>query len=345
MIRVFFAIPCGGFYDLQATAIRRTAEAMGIDCVIAEDDVQTKELWKQITALIDHCDYFVADITADSKNIAFELGYALARKSPERIGIFISSAASDPADLRGFLLQRYVSLADFEHRLREWLSAALGLSLAPAGRSSSKPRIAYEEEFRDSDRFLRIWSVPPGAAFHLAADGLKVGDTHWPILTTQLGLVHDCEVEFTAKINKAQIGWSFMGTRRPNGLLPTFCAMFALRGDGRLAPHLWSESLPGPPEHGGYHRYPDRQISLRPDRRGWFSIITRIRKSRVTLLHDGREVSNFDFDREPFRAVYRSVQLRQGNVGFRCFLGEEATISRLVVRESAQDARPSRRRV
>lgn len=77
--RVFFAIPCGGFYDLQAEAIRRVARAVGVEPVVAEDDVRTKELWRKITADIDRCDLFVADIGSDSKNIALELGYALAK--------------------------------------------------------------------------------------------------------------------------------------------------------------------------------------------------------------------------------------------------------------------------
>ena len=68
--RVFFAIPCGDFYDLQAESIRRTAQAAQIKPVIAEDDVRTKELWRKITADIDQCDFFVADISSGSQNIA-----------------------------------------------------------------------------------------------------------------------------------------------------------------------------------------------------------------------------------------------------------------------------------
>jgi hypothetical protein len=333
--RVFFAIPCGGFYDLQADAIRRVSNTLALECVVAEDDVRTKELWRQITTDIDRCDLFVADITSDSKNIAFELGYALARKSPERVGIFIANAAGDPSDLRGFLLQKYASLNDFESRLRAWLSAAVGQPSSSASARSPAQRVAYEEDFRDLDRFLRLWSVPPGVAFHLVGDGLKIGDAHWPVLTKQLGLVRDCEVEFKARIDRQQIGWTVMGTQRVQDVLPTFCVMFALRSDGRLVPHLLSAAMPGPQENGGYYRYDARskQIVLKMDQQGWFSMTTRISGSRVRLVHRGRVVFDADLSRPPFRDVYRSIPTKQGNVGFRCFPGEEATIARLVVRE------------
>ena len=161
--RVFFAIPCGGFYDLQSESIRRTARAARIEPVIAEDDVRTKELWRKITADIDRCDFFVADISSGSQNIAFELGYALARKPPDRVGIFIAGSAQDPSDLRGYVLQKYGSLSEFESRLGSWLSEATGARVFLPGRAKGSG-VAYLEDFRDLDRFLRLWSVPPGAA-------------------------------------------------------------------------------------------------------------------------------------------------------------------------------------
>lgn len=335
--RVFFAVPCGGFYDLQAEAIRRVARAVEAEHVIAEDDVRTKELWRKITADIDRCDLFVADISSGSKNIALELGYALARKPADRIGIFIANSAGDPSDLRGYLLQKYGSLTEFESRLGSWLAEAVGASVPSASRTLPIRCIAYREEFRDLDRFLRLWSIPPGVAFHLVGEGLKVGDAHWPVLTKQLGLVRDCDVEFKARIDRQQIGWTVMGTQLPQDVLPTFCVMFALRSDGRLVPHLWSARMPGPGSSGGYHRYDARskKIRLRTDRHGWFTMVTRVRGHRIHLMHQGRIVFDADMSRAPFREVYRSVQQKQGNIGFRCFPGEEATIASVTVREPA----------
>jgi len=335
--RVFFAIPCGGFYDLQAESIRRTAQSADIDAVIAEDDVRTKELWRKITADIDRCDLFMADISSGSQNIAFELGYALARKPADRVGIFIAESAPDPSDLRGYLLQKYRSLSEFESRLTSWLSEAVGVSVPPVRNALPGSRVAYVEEFRDLDRFLRLWSVPPGAAFHLSGDGLKVGDAHFPVLTKQLGLVRDCDVEFEARIDREQIGWTVMGTQDARGVLPTFCVMFALRFDGRLVPHIWSARKPGPITSGGYHRYDSRskRIRLSKDRHGWFTMVTRVRRDRIQLIHQSRVVFDADMSKKPFQIVYESVPRKQGNIGFRCFPGEEATIARVTVREPA----------
>lgn len=178
--------------------------------------------------------------------------------------------------------------------------------------------------------------MPPGAAFHLSGDGLKLGDTHLPVLTKQLGLVRDCDVEFKARIDRQQIGWAVLGTQDPQNVLPTFCVMFALRTDGRLVPHLWSARLLNP-AHGGYHRYDQRskKIRLSRDRHGWFTMITRVRGDRIQLIHRNRVVFDADLKRQPFATVYRSVPVKQGNVGFRCFPGEEATITRIEVRERA----------
>ena len=98
--RVFFAIPCGGFYDLEAESIRRTAQADQIEHVIAEDDVSTKELWRKITA-----------------------------------------SAENPSDLRGYVLQKYGSLSEFESRLGAWLSEATGASV-PFQLSAEATRVA-----------------------------------------------------------------------------------------------------------------------------------------------------------------------------------------------------------
>jgi hypothetical protein len=105
--------------------------------------------------------------------------------------------------------------------------------------------------------------------------------------------------------------------------------------DGRLVPHIWSARAPGP--NGGYHRYDARSqmIRLRANRRGWFKMLTRIRGHRIQLVHEGRTLFTADMSLSPFRAVYGSVAQKHGNIGFRCFPGEEATIAGVTVREAS----------
>ena len=250
------------------------------------------------------------------------------------MGIFNAASAVDPSDLRGYVLQKYSSLSEFESRLGAWLAEATGVS-GPSRKPAEAARVAYLEDFRDLDRFLRLWAVPPGAAFHLAGDGLKLGDAHFPVLTKQLGLVRDCEVEFEARIDRQQIGWTVMGTQRSEDVLPIFCVMFALRADGRLVPHLWSAKLPGP--NGGYHRHDakSKKIHLKRNRHGWFTMVTRVRGDSIQLIHQRRIVFDVDLSKQPFATVHSSVVPKRGNIGFRCFPGEEATITRVVVREPA----------
>jgi hypothetical protein len=64
-------------------------------------------------------------------------------------------------------------------------------------------------------------------------------------------------------------------------------------------------------------------------------MVTRVRGDRIQLIHQWRVVFDADLLKQPFTTVYRSVLSKQGNVGFRCFPDEEATITRVVVREPA----------
>src|ERR671910_483746 len=66
-----------------------------------------------------------------------------------------------------------------------------------------------------------------------------------------------------------------------------------------------------------------------------FTMVTRVRGDRIQLIHQWRVVFDADLLKQPFTTVYRSVLSKQGTVGFRCYPDEEATITRVVVREPA----------
>ena len=331
---VFFAIPCGDFYRMQATIIEEVAEATQIDAIIAEDDVHTKGLWAKITDGIVSADRFMADVSSGSPNILLELGYAIDRKGEGDVGIFISNAVEEPSDLRGFVLQKYSSLNDFQNRLITWLSQTFPNLEPPNIDRPICDDISFQDDFLDLDGFHRSWSVPPGAAYHHSHEGLHFSNAHFPLLTTQLTLLHDSEFKFTARIDRRQIGWAVRGTRHRGKLLPSFCVMFTLDEEGLLTPHIFSEQMLGSSELGHYHRFDAERmiIDLNRDEDGWFEITTRTEGSMIEVSHDGSVVFTADLSAAPYAEVYSSFTAHDGQVGFRCHPDEEATVRQVVVR-------------
>jgi len=331
---VFFAIPCGHFYATQGRVIAEVGEALGIDVVIAEDDRETKGLWDKIAEQIRSADRFVADISSGSLNIALELGWALEQKGESNVAIFNSNVAADPSDLRGFVLQKYSSLRDFRAKLVEWLGTALpGLDMA-AGLENDIPARAFQDDFRDRDRFLREWITPPDAAYFLTSEGLQFTNAHYPIVTSSLGLLRDIEFEFTARIDQKQIGWIVKGTRDPRLPIPAFCVMFALNSEHILTPHILSIVVsPGPTS--GYHVYSDKAVKaqLASQDGGWITILTRVTGDRIEISNDGKTIVDLDMSDKPFGKVYNAVPHKEGQVGFRCFPQEIATVAHVLVRD------------
>ena len=330
--RVFFAIPCGHFYDTQASVIKEVCDAAGIDPLIVEDDPGTKGLWEKIVQQIHESDRFVADISSGSPNIALELGFAIKEKGERHVAIFNSNATADPSDLRGLVLQKYSSLRDFRQKLVAWLADSLP-SIDPESIPNEEPTLhTFTEEFRDHERFLRLWTIPPGGSYRLTADGLQISDTHFPITTEHLGLIENCEFEFLARIDQKQIGWIIRGTRHPRVPVPAFAVMFVLNSESVLRPHLLSlVAEPGPVN--GYHVYDEQSVEIDTDEQGWFTLTTRVEGDTVTIQNGSNRIFEADLSREPYGEVYNSTSPKQGQVGFRCFPGEIATVARVTVRE------------
>jgi len=330
--RAFFAIPCGEFYAIQADIIRSVCSAADVEAIIAEEDLRTAGLWDKICEQIDSSDLFMADISSGSPNVIVELGYALHRKPDWAVGLFASHTASIPSDLRGFVLQMYASIAAFQRTLIAWLCAALPLSERPTPPSAGEPREVFAEDFMDEDRFVRRWAGPPGSAMLLTSEGLRFGASHVPILTTTLGILQDCEFEFEGKIVTKALGWAVKGTKHAKALSPSFCLMFNLNMKGHLLPHIWNINQLLAKTH--YHVYHDEASdhSIKLSNEGWFRILTRVQGDRVQIENEGSVLFDADFSANPYKECYGQVELKEGQVGFRCHPGEEAIVRAVRVR-------------
>jgi len=330
---IFFAIPCGEFYSVQADIIRRVCRSVGITADIVEDDPSTKGLWDKITGRIDAADYFVADITSRSRNIVVELGYAIARKPIERMAVLIADNMPVPSDLGGLIVQKYSSLRSFQERLAGWISCSVplvdsyriaGLARDPAG---------FQEDFQNQDAFLKRWYTPPWCSYLFTAEGLKFSGASIPILTNTLAILGDCEFEFTARIDEKTIGWVVKGTTPPDLPVPAFFVMFNLSQEGQLLPHIWT--IKDLQEGTGYHVYSDQavKVEITKSEDNWFTLMTRVRGDMVEILNDDNVIFEADFSKPPYAEAYGSVSGKMGQVGFRCHPGEVATVRRVRVRE------------
>ena len=235
-------------------------------------------------------------------------------------------------DLQGFVLQKYESFADFQDKLIRWLCESIPL-LTPAHFKGLRTRYAgFSEDFHNQETFLKLWSFPPGSSFILAPpEGLRFTSAHFPIMTTTLALLRDCEFEFRARIDKERFGWVVKGTKDPRHFLPAFCVMFNLDVNGNLAPHIWNERNVHPKTH--YHVFDGKKVSINQSKKNWFALITRVRGDTVEIENDGNIVFSADFSKKPYADVYNDFPNKEGQVGFRCHPGEEATINYVRVRE------------
>lgn len=329
--RVFAAIPCGAFYSVQAQILRGLLASAEIDAYIAEDSPDTKGLWDSITIQIDRADVFIADISSGSPNILLEVGYAIARKPIRAIGLFISNHVVVPSDLRWVVVQPYSSLGSFLSTLASWLERTLPLSRASLP-GLVPTREVFAEDFMDQDLFLRRWAMPPGCSYLLTPEGLRFSNAHFPILTTPLAIMGDCEFEFLGRIDSEQIGWALKGTKTLSDLLPSFCVMFALNTRGQLTPHVWNAKHPDPRIH--YHVFSRTELpaNVRPCVGAWAEYVTRVRGSAYDIEINGNVVFRADLSSGEFAQVYSDRESIQGQVGFRCFPGEQATVRSVRVR-------------
>lgn len=330
---VFFAIPCGDFYDMQVDIIRSVSDAAGIVPDIIEDDPGTKGLWDKITQRIDAADYFIADITSKSPNIVVELGYAIARKPIQRIAVLIADYVPIPSDLGGLIVQKYSSLRTFQQKLIDWMIASIPFINKENFGALKSERVEFAEDFQNQDLFLRRWTTPPRCSYLLTPEGLKFSWAHFPILIHTLAILKNCEFEFDARIEEGNIGWAVKGTTPPNSPIPTFLVMFNLGTQGRLVPHVWTAALPVENTH--YHVYESEgvQVDLDKSKDGWFTILTHVKGDVIDVFNKKKLLFRADFSVNPYAEAYSSISQKMGQVGFRCYPGEIATVRRVRIRE------------
>ena len=322
---IFFAIPCGEFFSSQLRVVHTVCKRANINPIIIEEHTATADLWEKIIEQIDSADYFVADVSSLSPNILLELGYAIREKRPKNFSIFIAGNIRVPSDLQGFKLQKYISLQDFQYKLVKWISDNVS-SIRKSKSQEFREQYEYREEFKNYDTFLKLWAIPPQCAFQLTHEGLRLTDAHLPMMTTHLGLLRDCEFEFKAKIESSTLGWVVKGTKAFENYFPNFFIMFNVNKKGNLNPHIFNTQKPGPV--GGYKVFEDKSVKVRLkiSRDGWFTITNRLIGDKITILNGGKKIFSADFKKPPYRDYY-SFNGKQGQIGFRCYPGEQGTIN------------------
>ena len=354
--RIFFAIPCGGFYEEQRKVIEAVCDYAGIDRkhrIIIEQDDLTAELWGKITNEIERSDFFMADISSGRANIVLELGYALKSKHLSHIAIFVSNHApilEILSDLAGETRFPYSSMANFRVRLKEWLEEAV-FSEHERLKDLSTDSIKTEEHFKDFDNFLKLWSIPPGCQFSLTSDGLRFGNAYYPILSTTLGLLRDYAFTFRARIEREAIGWLVKGTVDYKINSPIFGVMFNITQRGTFRPHIlcpWTkdEKLDYYPRDAKEIQAVEMNTGLSFEKPDQFEVTTDCSGDMVSV--QVRQTSGKTWDWSSNLAehpilgkYYNSVKIKQGQVGFRCagwretgVWGEVATVNWVKVEET-----------
>lgn len=331
LIKIFFAIPCGQFFHIQTKIIREVCNAYGIDPVIVEDHTQTDILWNKITDKIDDADYFISDISSESKNTILELGYAMREKKSKDIGIFISRATEVPSDLRGQTLQIYGGFKGLKDALIKWIEDNI-LYQPPKNKNTVLKLLdeyleTIEEDFLDKERFLRLWSNPPFSSFYFTEEGLRFTNSDFPIMTNYLSLLQNYEFSFKAKVISGALGWVVKGTKSFPNILPEFCLMFNITAQNEINPHIYNrgKQIFWKPFYEN-----KKNVSLKLNE--WFEIKTVVLGDKITIYKDEIEVFSADFLEEPYKDFYQ-YDNKQGEVGFRCYPGEEAVINHIRIKE------------
>lgn len=330
LVKIFFAIPCADSFSIQTRIIREVCKSFGIMAVIVEDHSQTDILWRKITDKIDDADYFIADISSDSKNTILELGYAMREKKLRNIGIFIANTISVPSDLRGQTLQIYSGFKSLKSNLIRWIKDNVLYSHEPSSLDSlDKFLKTIEEDFRNKEKFLRLWSNPPFSSFNFTSEGLRFTNSDFPIMTNYLGLLQNYEFIFRAKLIRNAFGWVVKGSKSFPNILPEFCVMFNITEANKLTSHIYNINNKS---NYSWQRIEEIQCNDLIRKNEWFEITTKVEGDRITIIKENKKLFEKDFNEAPYKEFY-TYDNKQGEVGFRCHPGEEGLVDYIKVRE------------
>jgi hypothetical protein len=325
MKKIFFAIPCGDFYSNENRIIDDVCKTHCVEKVVIEEKAATSYLWKNITQEIDSSDLFVCDISSKSPNIVIELGYALKAKEMEKVAVFVSKNIEVFSDIKGIKYKEYTSYAEFIKLLEAWINEQLYSDTADF-RTTHLHISSFHEEFRDWNKFLRLWSTPSGCQYNLASDGLHFTNCHMPIISNHLGLLRNYSFEFRAKLLSGAVGWIIKGTKEYDEIMPRFCLMFNIVQAGSLRPHIFNRDNIHPE-----HQYHPLEQLFRPLRRtmdpsAFYHIKTTVKDDLVEIRFDDDLVFSHTFGTHPSEQDLYRVGRKGGQVGFRCYPSEEAII-------------------
>lgn len=323
LTQAFFAIPCGIFYDNQHKIIRKLCKSYNIEPVINEIDYMTDSLLNQIFDQITKCDYFIADISSNSPNVLFELGYAFRAKHRSKIAILLSNISKCPSDLQDIKRLQYGNYREFTDKLNNWIGQFHKKTIAI--NDSFIPIIDYYETFKDYDNFIKRWDFPLGCDYSLTYSGFRFSNAHIPIISRHLAYLDNYCFEFDCLINSKVIGWIINGTKfNHDDNMIDFCIMFNLNVSGNLTPHILSKQKPEPGIL--YKIFNGITIKDRIDFKDRLTIKTTVKGSVVSIDINGFSVFQQDFTEEPFANYYNSITPKTNEVGFRCHPGEVATL-------------------
>ena len=338
---IFFAIPCGGFYDKHREIIDAVCKDANVIPNIVEDDDESKPLWLKISEGIEKADFFVADISSLRANIMLELGYALKSQPDDRSTFFISKNIEVPADLQWMTYHPYAGLRGFRKELTDWMVKVVQVD-ANCFRANQQ-EIFFEETFADRDRFLKWWNPPPGCQFNLTHEGLRFANAYYPILSTTLAVLEDYEFTFRARVEREAIGWVVKGTVNYQINSPIFGVMFQLFEDGMFRPHILCSSLTDDKKLN-YHHSKDVPTGLNIGNKQEFMVTTKCIGDDYSIEVRDKSGKTWNWEKnlaqdETLGQYYKSVEKKQGQVGFRCAgwregeWGEVATVNWLKVEE------------
>lgn len=323
--QIFFAIPCGDYYSNQKILIQKICELYNIQPVINESDNTTDSLLGQIFEQIMLCDYFVADISSNSPNVIFELGYAFKAKHISKIALLLSNVSKCPTDLQDIKRLQYSSYRIFADKLNDWISSFLLVEPKKLD-DSFIPLVSYYDSFQDIDHFICKWQIPPGCDYSLTLNGLTFSNAHLPIISRHLAYLDNYTFEFDCLINNQVIGWIVKGTHLNfTDRVIDFCIMFNLSSDGFIHPHIFSKSMLEPGSH--YKPFIREKIPAGIDCFGKrLNIKTQVADRIIKVLINDVVCSRIDCSEEPYKTYYDSIPEKTNQVGFRCDYTEQATI-------------------